>query len=518
MVCPLLEAPSCILETNCEDDLRKVDVIFVAENPGKQETEKERPLVGKAGQLFRKYFDMFGLNLMNYLLTNCVLCQTLNPDGTTGNPSQEVIDTCKVNCIEIINVCKPKLVVVMGTSPMSAFGIAKSGITNMHGKIVDWNGYKTIITVHPSFVNRNSNVWEPKFRDVMAKISSLLGGKETIKISKAHKTGKSGIFRYKIPAKFYEEDYRLVDIQFLNKTQQVLYIFRDKDNNKIYHRENDDFVCYHAKSEDEARKVMPFDELLQVRTKYRDRMNLDPSITYEGDVRLTTKHAMDYYHFSKGEAKKVHDNIMFFDIEVDTGQDQTFPVPKQANYPICLISVYYNESITEYILDNKTEPINKRSDVTYKIFVSEKELLTAFIEDVKSLDPDFLAAWNAIAFDLEYIYYRLAKVGIPQHSVSKFGEFYVDGSKYICHLPGIVPIDQLFLYRTFTFTKMESYKLGFIAQHELGVTKVELPLPFNEMYSKMFNTAIEYNIRDTELIMRIDKKLSHINLLNYYEN
>jgi len=34
----LFDAPSCILETNCEDDLSKVDIIFVAENPGKDDT------------------------------------------------------------------------------------------------------------------------------------------------------------------------------------------------------------------------------------------------------------------------------------------------------------------------------------------------------------------------------------------------------------------------------------------------------------------------------------------------
>jgi len=61
-VCDLLDASSCILETNCKTDLTKVDVVFVAENPGKDEVLKERPLVGKAGKTFRKYFEKFNLN------------------------------------------------------------------------------------------------------------------------------------------------------------------------------------------------------------------------------------------------------------------------------------------------------------------------------------------------------------------------------------------------------------------------------------------------------------------------
>jgi len=79
-VCSLLDAPSCILETNCKDDLTKVDVVFVAENPGKQEVKRGHPLVGTAGQIFRKYFKKFNLNKAKYLLTNVVLCQTLNED------------------------------------------------------------------------------------------------------------------------------------------------------------------------------------------------------------------------------------------------------------------------------------------------------------------------------------------------------------------------------------------------------------------------------------------------------
>ena len=46
-VCSLLDSPSCILETNCEDDLSKVDIVFVAENPGKDEVKKRIPACWK---------------------------------------------------------------------------------------------------------------------------------------------------------------------------------------------------------------------------------------------------------------------------------------------------------------------------------------------------------------------------------------------------------------------------------------------------------------------------------------
>ncbi|MFW9871528.1 MAG: family B DNA polymerase [Candidatus Thorarchaeota archaeon] len=514
-VCKLLDCPSCILETNCKDDLTQVEVVFVAENPGKEEVGKGFPLIGKAGKRFRKFFNKFGINKMKYLLTNVVLCQTLNPDGTTGNPEDDVINLCKSNCMNIIDICKPKLVVVMGTSPMSAFGIAKSGITNLHGNVIEWNGYKTVVIVHPSFVNRNLNVWEPKFEEAMGNIASMLGSSKVEIQADSHiKSIGKGIFRYKIPKHFYTKDYRLIDIQFLTRTQQVLYIFRDKDNNKVYHKMDDKYVCYQAPKGVDARKIVSYEQLDQILIKYKDKTNLDPQVTYEGDLRITAKHAMDYYHFSEGEAPRKKNNIMFTDIEVDTGDQRVFPSQTESKFPINLISTRYNGINITYILDNKTEPIEKVEGVTFKSFDSEKELLQTFIKDFRLTEPDFISGWNLINFDMEYIFNRLPRVNLRAEKLSKFSEFYIDAKRYICHLPGVVVIDQDYVYKTFTFTKLENYKLGFVAQHELGITKIDLPLPFNEMYWKMLNKTIEYNIRDAEILEKLEDKLAHINLLN----
>lgn len=516
--CDLLDFPSCILETNCQDDLTQVEVVYIAENPGKNEVEKNppTPLIGKAGQTFRKPFKKFKLNELKYLITNVVLCQTINPDGTTGNPTDGVIERCKINCMNIIKACNPKLVVLMGTSPMKAFGIAKSGITNLHGEIFKWEGYDVFLMVHPSFVNRRSDVWVPKFEEAMAKVSEIMRG-EKIKVKKlsgVKQINKKGIHRYKIPEKFYTDEYRLLNIQYLTTQKKVLYIFRDSQNNKVYHKENDEYFCYQIPPGVEDRKIVPYDELNQVSVPYMQRSKLDSNITYEGDHKISVKHAIDYYHFTQGEAQRTKNNIMFFDIEVDTGKERVFPKQEIARWPINLISTIFNGERICYILDNKTEPITEKEGWELKIFNSEKSLMREYIKNLKSRDPDYIAGWNAINFDLWYIYNRLPKLGISQTSMTKFNEFYVEGKKYLCHMPGCYAADQEYLYRMFTFTKMENYKLGFIAQEELGETKIQMPLPFNEMYWKMLNKTIEYNIRDTELLEKLENKLGHINLLN----
>ena len=523
--CKLLNEESCIMDTNSKADLCKVDVVFVAENPGKDEVKQEKPLVGRSGKLFRKYFDKYIKKECKWLLTNTVLCLTLNDDGTTGNPDDDVIDKCKENCFNIIKTCNPKLIVLMGTSPMKAFGIGEDGITQKRGQMFEWEGYNIFLTVHPSYVNRNRKVWEPQFAKDIERVGEIINSKEIYNI-KDHgvnsldqnklSTDKKGLHRYKIPEKFYTTDYRLVDIQYLGRAGEVLYIFRDKDNNKVYHKENDDYYCYQANGI-ETRKTVPYEDLDIIKIPYKDKIQLDLNKTYEGDLRITVKHAIDYYQQNQGEAKRISSNIMFCDIEVDVGKNnQAFPRPEEALYPVDMITSIFQTPSKKicYVLDNGTEPIKDIEGVEIKIFQNEKNLIHSWIKDFKEYDPDFMAGWNFIGFDMEYLFNRMRRIKINTNTMSKFAEFYVNGENFICNLPGCVVLDQMHLYKSFTFTKMENYKLDFIANHELKRKKLELPVRFNKMYWEHLNTLIEYNIQDTVLLEQLENKLNHINLIN----
>jgi len=512
--CPLFQCPSCILETNCKNDMSKVEIVFVAENPGKDEVEKEVPLIGRAGQTFRKFFKKYNLNKFKYLLTNVVLCETLDPDGKTGNPTEEVINLCKVNCMEIIKACEPKLIVLMGASAMNAFCIEGS-ITEKRGRLYEWKKYPVFVTFHPSYVNRKQSDL-PKFEEDIKKVSEFMTGEKLEVATTKHRDTKieKGIFRYRIPDKFYTSEYRLVDVQYLRATKEVLYIFRDKDNKKVYHKETDMYVYYKAPDDIPLNKTMPYDIMEQVRIPYEMKNTLDHEKCFEGDLRITVKHALDYYHYNEGEPKDKHMNAMFFDIEIDTGDKTIFPSPEFAEYPINMFTSIYNGKTINYVVDNKTEPIEKKEGIEYKIFNSEKEMMVQFVKDFKETDPDYISGWNLLSFDLQYIFNRLPKIGIKRDSLSNFSEFYIDAKRWIARLPGCVCIDQDFLYRMFTFTKLENYKLGFVAEHELKIGKVDLPLPINQMYWKMLNKTIDYNIRDTELLDKLEQKLSHIKLFN----
>jgi len=516
--CELFGEKSCILETNAES-FDQIKVIFVAENPGKDEVEKEVPLIGKTGQLFRKYFSMYKLNSVKYLLTNVVLCQTLDKERkTTINPSDRTIDLCKENCFKIIEQCSnAKLIVLMGGTAGKAFEIfdKDAHITSFRGKMFRWKEHDVFFTVHPSYVSRNRS-FEEKFDQDMRYVSAYLGIPGIVSSSmKVEKLEKKGIHFYKIEDKFYTKDYKLLDIQYLHRSNQVLYIFKDKDSKKVFHRENDDYYCYKVPDGVLAKKVMKYDELFQMKVLYREKYGLDHEVTYDGDFKLVTKHSNDYY-IQKPEEENLDLNIMFLDIEVYSIKKE-FPNIAEAKDPVCMISYGYKDKIVTYVMDNRIllkdtslQAIKASDEIL--VFKSEKDLLTTFIKDIKVIDPDVITGWNLSWFDIPYLTNRCEKLGINKDLLSKLGEVNIDGDKGYADIYGFIILDQLTLYRTFTPTKKENYRLGTIAQIELKESKLDSGSNFSQMFRDDVNKAIEYNRRDVLLTVKLEDKVKHISL------
>ena len=511
--CSLFSEPSCILETNVKF-LNEVKVVFIAENPGKDEIKEGRPLVGKAGKLFRKYFEKFNLNKIPYLLTNVVLCQTLKEDGTTGNPLPEVIERCKANCMKIIEECNPEIIVLMGSSPTTAFGLLSkgTGITNIRGEKFKWNDKDVFIMLHPSYINRNRSM-ENTFEEDMKKVAELIGlNPQESKPIKTLNT-KNEVFYYKIPDKYYTSDYKLIDVHFLKKSNEVLYIFRHKNNKKEYYKTNDDYVCYQINDESKARKVIKYEDLNQLTIPYKNKYSLNSKITYEGDLKLTTKHVMDYYLLKKEEEPNLPMNIMFLDIETYT-ETKVHSNAQDTNDAIAIIRYSYNGIKKSLVLDPKILKINDQEiDLSNKEIVicnSEVTLLNTFFNDVRSLDPNFITGWYSSEFDMQYIIHRSEKINVDCAKMSNFNEAGYNKYQFYPEAAGIVFLDMLELYKQFTFGGRESYSLDFIGNLELKKGKTEKGSDFSILFRTDINRAIRYNINDVDLLEELDQKLKHI--------
>ena len=81
-------------------------------------------------------------------------------------------------------------------------------------------------------------------------------------------------------------------------------------------------------------------------------------------------------------------------------------------------------------------------------------------------------------------------------------------------MSGINILDYLDLYRKFTYTNQESYRLAHIAFVELGQRKVDHSEydNFKDFYTSDWQKFIEYNIQDVELIDRLEDKMKLLEL------
>ena len=75
-------------------------------------------------------------------------------------------------------------------------------------------------------------------------------------------------------------------------------------------------------------------------------------------------------------------------------------------------------------------------------------------------------------------------------------------------------LDYLDLYKKFTYTNQESYRLDHIAFVELGQNKLDHSEfeNFKEFYTRDWQKFIDYNIKDVELVLRLEEKMKLVEL------
>ena len=94
-------------------------------------------------------------------------------------------------------------------------------------------------------------------------------------------------------------------------------------------------------------------------------------------------------------------------------------------------------------------------------------------------------------------------------------EIYIKGRKQIAYdIPGISCLDYLELYKKFTYTNQESYRLDHIAFVELEQKKLDHSEfdTFKEFYTNDWHKFVEYNIHDVRLVDRLDDKMKLLEL------
>ena len=165
---------------------------------------------------------------------------------------------------------------------------------------------------------------------------------------------------------------------------------------------------------------------------------------------------------------------------------------------------------------------NTRGDVDFIYCDSEEHLLRSFLAYWQTDFPDVLTGWNVELYDVPYICGRLERLfgEKEMRQMSPWGmvkreEMEIKGRTQILYnMFGINVLDYMDLYKKFTYTNQESYRLDHIANVELGQKKLDHSEyeNFKDFYTKDWQKFIDYNIKDVELVLQLEEKMKLLEL------
>ena len=222
----------------------------------------------------------------------------------------------------------------------------------------------------------------------------------------------------------------------------------------------------------------------------------------------------------KGHVDWDMDQLLIATIDIEVQCENGFPSPSLAEEEMLSITIKNHQS-KRIVVWGIGEFKSDREDVTYIQCQDEVHLLKEFLVFWEKHHPDIITGWNTEFFDIPYICNRIKKLFGEDElkRLSPWGgvqdrEVYNRGRHHqVYNIQGIAALDYYDLYRKFTYVTQESYRLDHIAFVELGERKDGNPYEtFREWYEKDYQSFIEYNITDVELVDKLEDKLKLIEL------
>jgi len=120
-------------------------VMFVGEAPGREEAKTGRPFIGRSGKLLRSLIQDSGLKDDEVYITSPV--KYLPKSGT---PTRTEILHGKKHLDKQVAVIGPKVVVLLGSVACKALLDEPVSVTQTHGTVIEKEGIRYFITLHPA--------------------------------------------------------------------------------------------------------------------------------------------------------------------------------------------------------------------------------------------------------------------------------------------------------------------------------------------------------------------------------
>jgi DNA polymerase elongation subunit (family B) len=275
---------------------------------------------------------------------------------------------------------------------------------------------------------------------------------------------------------------------------------------------------------------------------------------YGSDLSAENKFILENWPNDIEETVPDH-KIGFIDIECES--EEGFPNAETVPERVNLITIHDSSTEINHVFGLEQGYKTDRKDVKYMKCDTEEKLLKEFCNIMQEIKPDVLSGWNSRGktggYDIPYLFNRILlicdKVDIVRYKqalLEKSDDSYdtIKESekkfKWIKKLSpynsvklkksmskdrqtkqmkpvteyqiqGVTDYDSMEVYQQFEQNQKESYRLDDIAFDELKEKKHELGCTFKEAYEpKRWKRFVEYNIQDTELLVKLEKKKGYL--------
>ncbi|VAW54520.1 DNA polymerase II [hydrothermal vent metagenome] len=316
-------------------------------------------------------------------------------------------------------------------------------------------------------------------------------------------------------------------IHTLINTQKMVFFVHQSDVNKIQSLSlNSNFEIKSITLKDF--QYLPMSAIYCHSLKFfytlRDQLHLNNIATFETDIRPIDRYLSERFITGPVEIHNPDNAASLFDPPIKT----TDYVPNLVLMSLDIETAYDTHELfsiamicnhKKHVLmigDNETS--NKDIDITF--FSNERQLLSAFITQVDTLDPDVFIGWNVINFDFRFLQKKAdsLKISLPlgrNHSRIKWRQHHSENNHYFLHIPGRVVLDGIDTLKSATW-QFPSFSLENVSNILLNRSKL---IQHNDNHDPLYKakeikrqfyhdkiSLAKYNLEDCQLVLDIFEK------------
>lgn len=141
-ICPIGKSGKPVVGEGNPD----AQIVFIGEAPGKQEAKTGKPFIGRSGQFLRKMIREIGLDDENEVYITSPVKYL--PDR--GTPTSTDITHGREHLAKQLDIIGPKIIVLMGSVAAQGVLGEKVPVKSRHGEVIEKEGKKYFITLHPA--------------------------------------------------------------------------------------------------------------------------------------------------------------------------------------------------------------------------------------------------------------------------------------------------------------------------------------------------------------------------------